>query len=179
MVNEGGGSLSQPKIQHSQARDPSSVSVITSTEQLHQPPPLPLPNPSPPPFSTLQLQSKPVPGSERSVIEFLVSSCRVLLWALPVSNKFQSVNSPLTLAHFILRIPLRSYSHPIRTCVDLGQRRLILPVSLIHRLNGPRLLPRRHTSTEKLRSSNSSPSQQRQQLPDLRLYDQPALSFPY
>lgn len=115
----------------------------------------PSPFPSPPPFSILQLQSKPVPGLERPVIEFLVSSCRVLLWALPVSNKFQSVNSPLTLAHpipshpipqFLLRIPLRS-------CIpsSLGrsaQRRIASfyrSVFLIHLVYRPHRFPRQKT----------------------------------
>lgn len=104
----------------------------------------PSPYPSPPPFSTLQPQSKPVPGLERSIIEFLVSSCCVLLSALPVSNKFQSVNSPLTLAHPSI--------YPTDTSTELlppptthpylcrpGSAPLYSTVFLIHLPDSPRL----------------------------------------
>lgn len=145
----------------------------------------PSPYPSPPPFSTLQLQSKPVPGSERSVIEFLVSSCRVLLWALPVSNKFQSVNSPLTLARPSIHLPYGylygvTPPNPIRTCADRPRSAPPRP-NLLHPLSIGSTdpvcsLPRRqhaHKNKQELRPRIFSDSiTQRQQLSDLRLYDQ-------
>lgn len=168
-----GGSPSQPKIQHNKlgTHFPSPSSNQQNISINHH---LFLsPYPSPPPFPTLLLQLKPVPGLVRSILEFLASSSPVLLWALPVSNKFQSVNSPLTLIH----LPC-GYLYgvtPLAPVLPSQSLLLLLLLLLLHRITYASI--RAKVENNQLsRTGVYFPSPQRQSPPCLRV-SQPVVLF--